>query len=367
MHHRSVLFGFALLLSVCLLPSSTLAQYEDTDDVSQIRGALQDVGQRYAGNYVQPVTDAFGAGISSGLFRTADVGNGFIPGLPIDVYLGVSVSGTFTSSMKTSFIPQSEPVDAEPPSSLPGDPQAFLEFNPPDESVPTVLGPTETPNTTMDLVFRDENGDELDRETIGPAPPGLLDTKIAPIAVPQLGIGAVAGTDLQVRYFPKSELSGGGGSYGKVGLFGIAVRHDLDQWFPTPLPLNIAVQGAWNRFSLESKNARASDTEFSEVVNASGWAFNLQASRGIPILPVLVYGGVQLERFNAEYTYSFQPTTGGGSVDPIEITLDQDAENTFRGLAGLSISFPPTPLRLNVDYAIGNANNVVTAGLGVRL
>lgn len=351
MQSRSALFGFALLLSVALLPSPAQAQ-QGQDDLSDLGETLQSISQGYADNYVQPVTDAFGAGMGGGLFRTADVGNGFIPGLPVDIYLGVSVSGTLTSSMDESFRPfggGSEQLD---------DGNFSVTYDPPSggsNEVPTVIGETEPPGG--DLVITDNRTGQEERVK---APQGLLDTNIAPIIVPQLGIGSFAGTDLQVRYFPKTELSGGGGSYGKVGLFGIAVRHDIDQWFPAPLPLNLAVQGAWNQFSLENDLGG----ESKEVLDASGWAFNLQASKGIPVVPVVFYGGLQYETFNVDYDYTFSP---GGSLPDQEISLSQTADNTFRGLAGLSISFPPTPLRLNVDYAIGNANNVVTAGLGVRL
>jgi hypothetical protein len=215
--------------------------------------------------------------------------------------------------------------------------------------VPTVLGETEPPGGS--LVIRDT---ETGRVVLDqPAPQGLLDTPIAPLVIPQVGVGAVAGTDVQLRYFPKSNLSWGGNSYGSVGVFGLAVRHDIDQWFPAPLPINIAVQGAWNQFSLS--NDLGAETQ--EVLDASGWAFNLQASKGVPVLPVIFYGGLQYENFNVDYSYNL-PNVG-------EITLSQTAANKFRGLAG--VTFTLAVLRFNVDYAVGSASNVVTAGVGVRL
>jgi hypothetical protein len=349
MRLRSVLFGFALLLSTSLIALPAQAQ-QGQDDLSDLGDALQTISKGYADNYVQPVTDAFGAGVNSGLFRTADVGNSFIPGLPVDIYLGVSVSGTLTSSMKTSFEPFGGGTEQ-----FTSNGRDFTVDYEGTGDVPTVLGETEPPGP--DLVVREDGIGEVARAK---APQGLLDTNIAPIVVPQLGIGSVAGTDLQVRYFPKTTLSGGSGSYGKVGLFGIAVRHDLDQWFPAPLPFQLAVQGAWNQFSLENDLESGGSTE---VLDASGWAFNVQASKSIPVVPVVLYGGLQYEKFNVDYDYKF-PLDDGTELD---ISLSQTAANSFRGLAGLSISIPPTPVRINVDYAIGNENNVLTTGLGVRL
>jgi hypothetical protein len=350
MRFRFALFGFALLLGTSLISLPAQAQ-QGQDDLSDLGDALQTISKGYADNYVQPVTDAFGAGMNSGLFRTADVGNSFIPGLPVDVYLGVSVSGTFTSSMKTSF----EPFGGSTEQFTSNGRDFTVDYEGTGE-VPTVLGETEPPGPDL-VVTEDGTGNEVARAK---APQGLLDTKIAPIVVPQLGIGSVAGTDLQVRYFPKTTLSGGGGSYGQVGLFGIAVRHDIDQWIPGPFPLQLAVQGAWNQFSLENDLESGGS---SEVLDASGWAFNVQASKSIPVVPVVLYGGLQYEKFNVDYDYKF-PLNDGTELD---ISLSQTAANSFRGLAGLSISIPPTPVRINVDYAIGNENNVVTTGLGVRL
>jgi len=365
MRYRSVLCVFALLLGGALFSIPAHAQ-QGQDDLSDLGDALQTISKGYADNYVQPVTDAFGAGMNSGLFRTADVGNSFIPGLPVDVYLGVSVSGTLTSSMETSFRPfgNGETAFQNDGRNFTVRYEAQNSNNIAGGEAPTVLGDTEPPGPEL-VVRADPNGNgTFDAgETVvaeGKAPQGLLDTNIAPIVVPQLGIGSFAGTDLQVRYFPKTTLSGGGGSYGKVGLFGISVRHDIDQWFPAPLPFQLAVQGAWNQFSLENDLESGGSTE---VLDASGWAFNVQASKGIPVVPVVLYGGLQYEKFNVDYDYKF-PLNDGTELD---ISLSQTAANSFRGLAGLSISIPPTPVRINVDYAIGNENNVVTTGLGVRL
>jgi hypothetical protein len=184
-----------------------------------------------------------------------------------------------------------------------------------------------------------------------------------PVPLPQLGVGSIAGTDLQLRYFPTSRISG----YGQIGLFGLAVRHDVDQWIPAPLPLNIAVQGAYNQFSLSSQDPTSgASTGFKEVLDASGWAFNLQASKGVPLLPLQFYGGLQYETFNVDYSYAFDVSqfAGDANVDPVTVNLSQDAVNSVRGIVGFTLTV--ALVRFNVDYAISE-NNVVTTGLGVRL
>jgi hypothetical protein len=215
--------------------------------------------------------------------------------------------------------------------------------------VPTVLGETDPPGG--ELVVRDQGGQEV---LSAPAPQGLVDTPIAPLVIPQVGVGSVVGTDVQLRYFPKSELSLAGSSYGSVGVFGLAVRHDLDQWVPAPLPFNVAVQGAWNQFSLENELGPGATQE---VLDASGWAVNLQASKGLPLAPITFYGGLQYETFDVDYDYTLQNVG--------DISLSQTAENNVRGLVG--VTFTAAVVRINADYAIGDAHNVLTAGFGVRL
>ena len=341
-------FALASLLFV----SPARAQ-QGLDDLSDLRETLRTISGEYADSYVQPITNTFGAGVSSGLFRSADVGNSLIPGFPLNVYAGVSVSGTLTSSMKKSFRPFGNGQ-----TSFVSNGQEFTVTYEGTGTVPTVLGETEPPGSDL-VVETDVNGQT--REVArAKAPQGLIDTPIAPILIPQVGVGSIAGTDVQLRYFPKSELSWSGSSYGTVGVFGLAVRHDIDQWFPAPLPLNVAVQGAWNQFSLENDLGQGAAQE---VLDASGWAFNLQASKGVTVLPVAFYGGLQYEKFNVDYNYTF-PLDRDDVEDP-EISLSQTAANRFRALAGFSLTF--AVVRFNVDYAIGSANNVLTTGLGVRL
>jgi hypothetical protein len=351
MRLRTLVCSTALLLLGVLTASPAHAQ-RGADDLGDLSEALSSVSAGYADNYVQPVSNAFGANINAGLFRSADVGDGLIPLLPFDVYLGVNVSGTLTSSVNKSFVPFA-PDGQE---SFTSNGREFTVSYTGIGEVPTAFGETTPP--AGDLVIRDEQtGVPVAR---GNAPQGLVDTPIAPLPIPQLGIGSVLGTDLQVRYFPKTSLSTGGSTYGQVGLLGLAVRHDIDQWFPTPLPFNLAVQGAWNQFSLENTMGEST----SEVVDANSWAVNVHASRGIPVLPLLFYGGVQYERFNAEYQYTLDPPQSVG-LPTAEISLDQTADNTVRGLVGFSLTF--AVVRFNVDFAVGNQQNVLTTGLGVRL
>lgn len=303
-----------------------------------LSGELSQIGEQYADGYVAPLTDALGADLNGGLFRSADVGDGFIPGLPIDVYLGVSTSGALIPKSKKEFTFEKEQFQQNGRT-------ITVSASTRDNQVPTIFGETNS-DPNEELVYTDAaTGTEISRTNI---PPGLVDTPVAPVPVPQAGIGTVMGTDVQIRYLPKTSYS----NYGNVGLTGLAVRHDLDQYVPGPTPLSLAIQGAWNELAVES--------EGSEVLNASGWAFNVQASKSLPVAPITFYGGLQYEDFSTEYNYTLQVP---GGVEK-EFSISQDATNNVRALAGVTLTL--AIVQINVDYALSQ-NNTLTAGIGLQL
>lgn len=348
--------GLAVCLALLFSVSSAHAQVPSTDpqdleSLDELSAALQVMGDQYADLYVQPVTDAMGSGMNAGLFRTADVSGGLLPG--VNLYLGLSVSGALMASSDKAF-----PADFEQSFAGPEERTYTLRVQGNAESLPTAFGDTAPPDAR--LVIEDEaTGVEIGQALL---PPGLVDTPVAPLLVPQAGIGSLFGTDVQVRYLPETRIY----EYGTVGLFGIAVRHSISQYIPLS-PLELSVQGAYNEMSLGTSTISTGTEEVSDVLDASGWAVNLQASKGLPVLPVTFYGGLQYETFDVEYSYVFDPSsTEGGAFapGPVRLTLDQSAANQFRGIAGVSITL--AIVRLNVDYALA-ANDAVTFGLGVRL
>lgn len=320
------------LLTLALL-SAAPAQAQDADDLGD---ALNSIGQQYAENYTQPVTDAFGANMNAGLFRTAEVGGeGVIP--VVDVYVGVAAMGALTSGSKTAFQLNQDQVQT--------DEGRTLTITYPDGDLPTVFGEETSPGNA---VISDE--DPLTPDETVELPPGLLNTPIAPLAVPQIGAGTVMGTDAQLRFLPETSIS----DYGSVSLFGLSVRHSLSQYIPLS-PVNLAVQGTWQTLSV-------SGTEDSnnpgEIVEASGWTLNAQISKSIPVAPITFYGGLQYEQFGVDVEYIFQTEEVGTST----IAFNQDAANNVRALAG--VSFTLAILNINVDYAL-SSTNTVSAGVGL--
>jgi hypothetical protein len=315
--------------------AATPAQSQNSDEFA---GALSSIGKTYAQNYARPVTDALGADLNAGLFRTAKVGGeGIFP--VIDIYVGVTGMGVLTSGLEDAFqIQENDKFESGG--------NTFVIDYPENTDFPTVFGDKDF-SERADIRRNSEDGPKVGDVGL---PPGLLDTPIAPLAVPQIGVGTVAGTDAQLRYLPETSIS----DYGSVSLFGLSVRHSLSQYIPLS-PVDLALQGTWQTLSLsgsEPPNA-------GEVVDASGWALNAQVSRSIPAAPITFYGGVQYEQFGVDVNYTLQ--TDVGSQD---ISFSQDASNSVRALAGVSVTL--AIIQLNVDYALGSTNTV-SAGVGLTL
>lgn len=296
------------------------------------------VGQQYADNYTQPLVDALGANLGAGLFRTAEVGGGEGPIRGVDLYVGVTGMGTPTAGSETAFQLGQDQVET--------DDGQTVTITYPDQDLPSVFGEETSPGNA---IISDGNPETPDEEL--ELPPGLWNTSIAPFAVLQVGAGTVFGTDAQLRLLPNTRV----GDYGSFSLFGVSVRHSLSQYVPAS-PVNLAVQGTWQTLSFADGD-KGPDLE--ENVNAGGWALNAQVSKSLPAAPVTFYGGLQYEQFGVDASYTFRTNAGTSTV-----SLEQDASNSVRALAGVSATL--SLVQVNVDYALG-ANNTVSAGLGITL
>ena len=77
--------------------------------------------------------------------------------------------------------------------------------------------------------------------------PEGLNVPIVPIPMLQAGVGLIKGTEIDVRYMPELKI----GSIGKVGLFGIGLKHDVLQWFPIvdKIPLSLSIQAGYTKLN----------------------------------------------------------------------------------------------------------------------
>lgn len=243
-------------------------------------------GNENGAGFMQPLADAFGANINSGLYQTAR-----IPLEGFHLTFGVMLMGAPVTDSRKTFSAKTEGFFA---------PQQTVD-------APTIFGATDgktvTGNAGTAYVF----------------PGGLSMTTFA-IAAPQITVGSLYGTEATVRFF-QAKL---GDNIGQLKLWGIGARHNINQYFKK-LPLDVAAGIYQQHF------------EIGDIVSANSTLISAQGSYTTSVLTF--YGGPGFEISNMDVKYD--GTSG-------KITLALKSQNNVRFTAGalLSLAF----FRLYADY-----------------
>jgi len=161
---------------------------------------------------------------------------------------------------------------------------------------------------------------------------------ILPMAVPQVQVGSLFGTEISARLLPSISL----GQYGSVGMWGIGIKHGITSHFKKS-PVDVAVG-----FSMNSVNI--SDSKNRDLVSATSTAFNLQVSRDLSVFTF--YTGVQYDNTSMDVSVNYQGAT---------TKMNYENENNLKAILGLNVKLGP--VNLNGDYSIGKTNTI-SAGFG---
>ena len=254
--------------------------------------------------YMQPLADGLGANFNSGLFHSAGIRK-----MGFQLYFGIATTTAFVADKSKVFTAV---------------PEGFFEPKNPVE-VPTLFG------ASQNVIVNGNGGTQY-------AFPGGLNLKMFPLAMPQLTIGSVFGTDLTLRYLAidiNDEI-------GKVNLLGWGLRHSISQYF-TKLPVELAA-GVYNQYF-----------DIGDIVSAKCWLFNVQASYRVSILTFYGALGYEKSELDIEYTYINE---GEESTQKFNLK----GSNNARLTAGVTFNFGF--LKLNTDYSLAN-QGVLTVGLGL--
>lgn len=341
-------------ISKLLLATVAITCVTSQSRAQDLGGTLQGVGAAYAEAYVQPLVNAFGADINSGLFHTAQIGGGMLP--VVDLYLGVKVFGAFVPIGDRTL-----DLSYTAPRAFTGaDGELYTVDVVYDiEDAPTIFGDTESPgvviatvNETVDAGMDGQMGTAddivINEQSELDLAPGLIKTSIAPLAIPQARIGSVFGTDMMIRYLPRVDRD----DLGSFGFIGLGVRHSVSQYVPM-LPMNLAAQISWQKLGIQ-------DADDTEVLTANMWAMSVMASKSFFVASV--YGGLQLESASVDLDYTFVDPQG--ELPDQRVSFSMDGRNRVRMVAGVGLNMGPVVM--NVDYSLGSIN-VVSAGLGISL
>lgn len=268
--------GMLILLGVALLLSSGTA-LSQTD----LENALKQYNGDAVKGYIQPVADLFGANMNSGYWHSAKMEKwGF--------HLNVDIVG-----MAAMVGDDQKSYDAPAPAG----------FSPSTFKTATVFGDKGTEiRNSLGLSYKGSDG--------------VFNTKVFPLAAPQLSIGYVYGTEAIVRYVALPKV--GDEKVPQVSMWGIGARHSISQYLPS-VPVDLAAGIFYDSFTA------------GDLINFKGLTFSAQASKSWSILTL--YGGLAYEssKLNLSYT-STDPTV------PASVDISLDGANKFRFTGGLCLS-----------------------------
>ncbi|KYK23507.1 hypothetical protein AYK24_07380 [Thermoplasmatales archaeon SG8-52-4] len=165
--------------------------------------------------------------------------------------------------------------------------------------------------------------------------PGGGSMKILPLAVPQLSIGGLYGTEVSFRYF----VTDLGEDVGQMNLFGWGLRHSVSQYFEN-LPVDIAV----GYYNLSYKLGDYVDSRLNLITT--------QADYSVGILDF--YGGLgfEMNKMDIEYTPNEENTP-----------VTHNYENKpFRFIAGVNLNLGV--FKLHGDYNL-SSSSVFSLGMGL--
>lgn len=291
---------FTLIVLLCSL--STMAQ--DLEDY------LSKYTSENGKNYLQPFAYAFSADLNSGLFHNATIKKkGF------QLYIGVVSQIAIIPDKSKFFTAHIDDPAFGSPRDVP--------------NAPTLFGPDEGV-----LVENSENGLQMYL-------PAGFDIDYLPMALPQITIGSVLGSDFTVRYMSFSVED-----FGDIDMFGWGIRHSINQYAKS-LPLSLAIAYYHQRFTV------------GEYLDAKTNVIGLQASYDIPI--ITFYGGLSYENgsLDVEYTYEGSDSTVDNG-DKISFILKEDGN--IRATLGLCLNLGP--LKVHGDYNMAR-QNTFALGLGI--
>lgn len=274
-------------------------------------GAVQNQISVYTGanavGYLQPLANAFGAALNSSYGYSA-----YIPANSFHISLEAPVMGVFFEDTERTFSATTE--------------SGFLPVTTVDNA-PTVVGSGEA------VTVSGQGGAQFTY-------PGGLDLNSFGLVVPQLRVGAIAGTEAIVRWVAYEQSDS---DLGKVDLFGIGGRHSLSQYMgETPL-LDLAVGVMYQTFKVGENDAG------DDFTSTSAFSAQVQASKRAPLgfMTFEPYAAVAYEKLDVDLAYE------DGDGDPVAVSLE--GENDIRFTIGAGLNFVAG--HLFADYSFANTNN----------
>ncbi len=283
-------------------------------NAQSIQEKLEKFGVEYAKGYTDPLFGAFGASLNSGWYHTANVDDG------VSIFVG----------MKLMYLP------------IPDDAKKFTIASPYDgiqQEIPTVFG------ADSEITISRTNIPS----TITPSPekyPKGMNLDFVPLAMPHIAIGNYQGTRLMLRFFPKTKV----GDFGDFEMFGIGAQHNIGNYIPAPLPVDLSAMVAYQSLKLGT------------FFDATSFTFGAQASKTFSFVDL--YAGLSYETANMSIGYDATFTDPSNPTETItqHIGFDAEGKNTVRLTGGFALNL--YILKITADYSVAS-QPVATLGIGL--
>jgi hypothetical protein len=192
--------------------------------------------------------------------------------------------------------------------------------------------------------------------------PKGLNIPIIPLPMLQAGVGLIKGTELDFRYMPELKI----GSAGKVGLFGIGLKHDILQWLPIvdKIPIDLSIQAGYTKLSSEIELIDPTATISPQAnLDVSATTVNLIFSK--KLLMFTPYLGVGYNSTKTTFNVDGNYNIAGLAIDVSDLTkIDFESNNNFR--ANIGFRFNIAVLALQANYTFSEYPTA-TLGAGISL
>jgi hypothetical protein len=298
--HNRLLRTVALGAVICALTVSGATAQTDLET------ALKQYSSAAVAGYIQPVADLFGADMHAGYYHNAWIAeSGFSLGFDI------IVMGSIVDDAQKYYT-------ANAPAG----------FTPTTFKTATIFGGKGTSVTNSNNAALEYKGSD-----------GIVNTSIFPLAVPQIRIGSLYGSDLTFRFVAIPNI--GDSKFPKITLWGAGLRHSISQYIPN-CPVDIATGVYFNSFKI------------GDLMDFKGFAVNAQASKAVKI--IILYGGLAYESSKMDLTYN---TTDPNVPADVNVTLD--GSNKFRATIGVGLNLGI--FKVFADANFGSVTNY-SAGIG---
>ena len=193
--------------------------------------------------------------------------------------------------------------------------------------------------------------------------PKGLNIPIIPLPMLQGGIGLIKGTELDFRYMPELQI----GNAGKVGLFGIGLKHDILQWVPIvdKIPIDLSIQAGYTKLSSVIELIAPDPAIPSPQANLDVSATTVNLILSKKLLMFTPYLGLGYNSTKTTFNVKGNYNVAGLDIDVSDLTkIDFESKNNFR--ANIGFRFNIAVLALQANYTFSEYPTA-TLGAGISL